>query len=51
MGDTAKDLTAAQAANIPFLYASWGFGDLDEFQPRASAFPELPEAVADLMDG
>ena len=51
VGDTAKDLAAAQAAGIPFLYASWGFGDLSDIQPRAAAFSELPQAVARMMEG
>lgn len=51
VGDTAKDLAAAQAAGVPFLYASWGFGDLSDIRSRAAAFSELPQAVASLMEG
>lgn len=49
IGDTAKDLAAAQAAHIPFLYAEWGFGSLDAFQPSISTFSELPTAVSSVM--
>lgn len=49
VGDTAKDLSAAQAANIPFLYASWGFGDLPEVQPVAARFSALVTAVSSVM--
>ena len=48
VGDTAKDMHAAQAAHVPFLYACWGFGDLD-VQPRAAAFSELAEAVSAVL--
>lgn len=51
IGDTAKDLAAAQAAGVPFLYASWGFGDLETFQPRTEAFSELPKVISAVMDG
>lgn len=50
IGDTAKDLLAARAARILFLYASWGFGDLKD-QPCACTFSELPEAVSRLLEG
>ena len=50
IGDTAKDLLAAEAANIPFLYASWGFGDLRGVQPSARVFSELPAIVSSAME-
>lgn len=50
VGDTAKDQEAAAAAHIPFLFASWGFGDLD-VQLRAAAFSELTEAVSAVLEG
>lgn len=50
VGDTAKDMAAAQAADVPFLFASWGFGDLPEFQPRIDAFSSLVEVVSAVMD-
>lgn len=51
VGDTAKDLEAAQAAHIPFLYASWGFGNLSEIQPTAKTFSELDQFVFDTTEG
>ena len=51
VGDTAKDQEAAQAAHIPFIYASWGFGDLQDVQPTAMVFSELPAAVSSVMEG
>ena len=50
IGDTAKDLTAARAAHIPFLYASWGFGDLAGIQPSAESFSGLVTAVSSVME-
>ena len=48
VGDTAKDLAAARAAGIPFLFASWGFGALPKDQPSLTRFSELVEAVASM---
>ena len=47
---TAKDFAAAQAANIPFIYASWGFGDLPGIQPSARSFSALIAAVSSVME-
>ena len=49
VGDTAKDLAAARAAHIPFLYASWGFGEVQD-QPCARDFSELEEVVSAILD-
>lgn len=49
VGDTAKDLAAAQAAGIPFLFASWGFGTLSQVQPSLVSFSALEEAVSSVM--
>ena len=49
VGDTAKDLAAARAAGIPFLFASWGFGSLAEDQPSLTSFSSLVEAAASRM--
>ena len=50
VGDTAKDQAAAQAAHIPFLYASWGFGDLIGVQPCAERFSGLISAVSSVLE-
>ncbi len=46
VGDTATDQAAAKEAGIPFLYASWGFGDLKDVHPRATKFSELAALVS-----
>lgn len=50
VGDTIKDQEAAEAARIPFLYASWGFGHLEGVQPSAAVFSELAEAVPAVLE-
>ena len=35
VGDTVKDMAAARDADIPFLFASWGFGDPAQIQSIA----------------
>ena len=49
VGDTAKDYAAARTANIPFIFASWGFGDLEGYSPRADSFSELGSAVSSIL--
>ena len=51
VGDTAKDRDAALGARVPFIYASWGFGDLSEVQPWARDFSALVAAVSSVMEG
>lgn len=49
VGDTAKDLAAAQASHIPFIYAEWGFGDLKEVQSSADCFCALVSSVTAML--
>ena len=51
VGDTAKDLAAAQAAAIPFVYADWGFGNLADVQYTARNFPGLNTIVSSILKG
>ena len=48
VGDTVMDLMAARKANIPFLYAGWGFGDLTGYQPSLTRFSELVEIISSM---
>lgn len=41
VGDTLWDQEAAAAANIPFIYASYGFGKAANFQHKIQRFDEL----------
>lgn len=48
VGDTQGDLNACRAAEVPFIYAAYGFGDLDaeaEKVPQIMSFAELPDVV------
>ncbi|KPU46128.1 5'-nucleotidase [Oxobacter pfennigii] len=41
VGDTAGDLKAARLANIPFVYASYGFGKVKEYDYIIKSIDEL----------
>lgn len=48
VGDTQKDCDAAEYAHIPFVHASYGFGQIDRPCPRLTALAELP-ALAETL--
>ncbi|MBT2638633.1 HAD family hydrolase [Bacillus sp. ISL-39] len=41
VGDTQGDLEAARFANIPFIYAEYGFGQVSEYDKKVKSFEEL----------
>lgn len=41
IGDTKKDKEAAKEANIPFIYTSYGFGNVDTFDYKVDRFADL----------
>lgn len=43
IGDTQKDLEACKFAEIPFIYASYGFGEVKEYDYKIDCFKELKE--------
>lgn len=43
MGDTLGDATATKEAGIPFIYARYGFGHVDEYDYVIDSFEELLE--------
>ena len=43
VGDTQKDNDAADAAGIPFIWASYGFGTADNYVKRIESFLELTD--------
>jgi phosphoglycolate phosphatase len=43
VGDTAGDATAAKDAGLPFVYARYGFGQVEEFDYVIDSFDELLE--------
>ena len=41
IGDTQGDLDAADGAGIPFVYATYGFGQVARWDEKIGSFPEL----------
>ncbi|CAM4027530.1 HAD family hydrolase [Mesobacillus thioparans] len=41
VGDTKGDLEAARFANIPFIYAEYGFGQVSQYDIKIESFEEL----------
>lgn len=46
VGDTAGDLEAAEAANVPFIFAGYGFGNAARYDAKL----ETPEELADITE-
>lgn len=42
IGDTVGDLIASQDANIPFIYAKYGFGKIENIKYKISDIKDLP---------
>lgn len=49
VGDTAMDAAAAAGAGVPFVYAAYGYGCVEEAAVRIGSFPELVEAAKKLL--
>lgn len=49
VGDTKSDETAARKAQLPFVYASYGFGDVDSYDAVINSFIEIKDAVKSLL--
>ena len=45
VGDTQGDANAAKLANVPFIFAKYGFGNVDEFFNSIESFYELLEII------
>ncbi|WP_294384925.1 HAD family hydrolase [uncultured Clostridium sp.] len=41
VGDTQGDANSAKAANVPFIYAKYGFGEVEEFENEIESFEDL----------
>ena len=41
VGDTKGDADACKEADIPFIFASYGFGDVPDALQTIDSFPEL----------
>ena len=45
IGDTKKDQEACVLANVPFIYASYGFGEVDHYDAKIDRFDELLSCI------
>ena len=49
VGDTKSDENAAKEAGLPFVYASYGFGDADEYVDVINSFEEIKRVAEKLL--
>lgn len=49
VGDTAGDFTAAQEAGLPFIFAAYGFGTVEDAEHIAHTFADIPALAAKLL--
>ncbi|MCI2112557.1 MAG: HAD family hydrolase [Ruminococcus sp.] len=49
VGDTQGDYDAAKEAGVPFVFAEYGFGNVDNFKYSIKEFSELPKAVTQVF--
>ena len=50
VGDTQSDCDAARQAGIPFIHASYGFGNVDAAEASIATIRELPASVQLVFD-
>ncbi len=48
IGDTQGDADAAREAGVPFIYAAYGFGQVDGYDGRLEQFKELPRLLQEM---
>ena len=48
VGDTKKDQEACKAANVDFIYCTYGFGEVDTYDAKIHAFEELVDTIASM---
>lgn len=49
VGDTKSDENAAKEAGLPFVYASYGFGEVDNYDAIINSFEEIKTIIKDLL--
>jgi phosphoglycolate phosphatase len=50
VGDTQGDCDACRQAGVPFIYAEYGFGDVDDHSHVISSLLELPDVVDSVLE-
>ena len=48
VGDTDGDCRQTHAAGLPFVFASWGFGNCDDADLRVDSFQQLTDIFINL---
>ncbi len=48
VGDTQTDRDASKEAGVRFIYAAYGFGQVDGYDAKIDSFEELPEVVKNM---
>ncbi len=49
VGDTKSDEVAADEAGLPFVYASYGFGEVDKYDATINSFEEIKDVVSKIL--
>lgn len=49
VGDTKSDENAAKEAGLPFVYASYGFGEVDDYISKINSFEEIKEVAKRIL--
>ena len=49
IGDTQGDYNATKIADIPFIHAKYGFGEIDEPLQYVNSFLEIPDKVREII--
>ena len=50
VGDTDGDYNSTKAVGLPFVYAEYGFGNVEDAEYVIKAIDELPEIVEDIFN-
>ncbi len=45
VGDTQGDANSAKLANVPFIYAEYGFGEVKDFQDKIESFENILKII------
>lgn len=49
VGDTARDQECCEIAGVPFIFVSWGFGDVPNAAYRCDAMKDLPGIIPTVL--
>lgn len=49
VGDTARDGECCRIAGIPFIFVSWGFGDVPDAKYRCDCMKQLPAVIETVL--